>query len=992
MGRNLALGIYTAVANPVSLEGRHLLCSSALLHEDLSAEVGALGVPVVLLQSTEDVLVNPANVDPFLRGRSSTHHFWSHEFRDGGDGGGGGCTGSDGEAPSAAAVSGSSVYGSKGLTDLLRALSKPRGTFVAWVRAGHEVCQESKRAVIDLLDALAKPTPEHTGVDESRVIQGEAEGAVTLGLYPSGEWVARVNKWGGDREAGGENADHRSPVRSAATHEEPGQAVDTNGSGGDDAAILFERGRREKRAPVERDGDDINHGLDPKVGVVTTTASPFPTDISIPTLPANIAYRHRVAPNTSPIKESNAATSSTAATSPGGGRQARSVDAFGFAAAEGSERAGGGRGCRRGRRRVGGPLDAHGRGSQAVRDPLVVEHGGRCRPKVVWKDTTPLTSTGGDRGESANKARPKEDEAGRDCERRGGDYSSSYFPTAALVYDDGPPRVPSRGAACGERVTRPSLSLNDASLNKSAVTVPVPHEEEEDPRDLVKNLPSLEFETAGQLQRGNRQWVVTKTRNNINGGHEDVGGSETSPTSPASSSKTTAATAGTTTSTLGGSDALGDLLVAEASLESRLCEARGRAAGRLVREAADAERRIAGITEDQRARSRAFAEEDRKMIAELEAQLAVGRLARAPVDLQRAVDGVDLDDAILQEGLIPPRPSLHSTHGRDDAATSSETGGAAGGDSVDAFSAPCPVRPMPPLDYCPLDDLPEELQRATDTYSVMDDAARDEKEMLRIRKAAGGGGAMNLEQFQRDQAKAASEAAAWRLTTKKAFRKRSESDLHRAREEAVLRFQPIARGVLSRKRARRLRLERDEEQKYFCAATKVQSMVRVLIAKGRACTMREAAIAEIVLGGSAIRLQSVGRGMMGRRRAARRRRQAEARTIQRCYRGHLGRRSAAHQRALLEQLKRKNQSAVKVQAWWRAKRTMDRYARVRASSIAAVEIQRVYRGVIGRKKASRRLQWAQSEPGPERLKLGVRLIEDSKVRTYKYNAIYARSL
>ncbi|CAM9622499.1 unnamed protein product, partial [Hapterophycus canaliculatus] len=68
------------------------------------------------------------NVDPFLRGRSSTHHFWSHDQ--------------------------SSVYGRKGIIDLLRALSKPRGTFVAWVRAGHEVCQEGKRAVIDLLDAL----------------------------------------------------------------------------------------------------------------------------------------------------------------------------------------------------------------------------------------------------------------------------------------------------------------------------------------------------------------------------------------------------------------------------------------------------------------------------------------------------------------------------------------------------------------------------------------------------------------------------------------------------------------------------------------------------------------------------------------------------------------------------------------------------------------------------------------------------------------------
>lgn len=975
VGRNLALGIYTAVANPVSLEGRHLLCSSALLHEDLSAEVGALGVPVVLLQSTEDVLVNPANVDPFLRGRSNTHHFWSHEFRDdsGGGGGGGGCIGSDGEASSATAVSTTSVYGLKGLTDLLKALSKPRGTFVAWVRAGHEVCQESKRAVIDLLDVLAKPTPQHTGVDEAKVLQGNAEGAVTLGLFPSGEWVARVNKRGGEKILGTENS-------GAATHEESPQEVDTDGSEGNAAAMLLDNGRLENKASLERDSDNSNHGLE--TGVFKTVASPFPTDISIPTLPANITYRQR-APNTSPVKRRNPATSSAATTSPGGSRQARSVDAFGFVGAKDSERNGGERVRRRGRVRDGGTLDSQSRGSDAVGDPLVVEHGTGPRPKVVWKDTVPSENIGHERTESINptllpkKALDEEDEEERARERRGGDYSSSYFPTAALLYDDGSFPSPTGGAGPGVRVTRPTLLFGEASANKPAIL-----NGEEDPWDLVKNSPSLEFETAGQLQRGNRRWVVNKTRD-PNDQHGDAGGNEISPTSPLSSSMTTAATKATTNSTPSGSDALGDLLEAEASLESRLCEARRREAGRLVREEADAERRIAGITEDQRARSRAFVEEDRKMIAELEAQLASGRLARAPTDLQRAVDGVDVDDAILREGLIP-RQSGSSTHRhRDDAAACSGGGGVAGGDVVEASTSPSPIRPMPPLEYSPLDDLPEELRRATDAYSVMDDAARDEKEMLRIRKETSGG-TMSLEQFQRDQAAAASEAAAWRLTTKKAFRKRSDSELERARVEAVLRFQPLVRGVLGRKRACRLRLDIELKQKLSRAATRIQAVVRVLIAKKRARIMREAVIAELVLGGSAVRLQSVMRGVTGRRRAAQRRREVEARTIQRCYRGHLGRRSAAHQRALLEYLKRKNQSAVKVQAWWRGKLSKDRYTLARASSIAAVEIQRIYRGVIGRRKASRRLKWAQSEPGPERLKLGVRMIEDSKVRATIY--------
>lgn len=982
VGRNLALGIYTAVANPVSLEGRHLLCSSALLHEDLSGEVGALGVPLVLLQSTEDVLVNPANVDPFLRGRSSTHHFWSHEFRNGSGSAG---SAGDGEAsPAATAVGGSSVYGRKGLTDLLRALSKPRGTFVAWVRAGHEVCQEGKRAVLDLLDVLAKPTPEHAGVDKADLRRGEAEGSVTLGLYPSAEWVARVNKRGGSPAVGKGGAADVAPCRKLHGSE----------SEGGDADALVDRGRRENSG-----GDQ-----DAKSGVI---ASPFPRDISIPALPPNVGGRHNP-PNTSPIKGSHAAASraAAAAASPGIGAhrtvrgcssdhhwQAGSADAFGLASDSDSI---GRCGERHGRRREGRggserAVAARDQGSRAVGETLGVqrelEPGRRSRPRVVWKDTTPSADVAGEQEvRSTSALLQKGDTCGEgsedDGERRA-DYSTTYFPTAALLYDDSSASSPTNAKAAhtgmGARCSRASPGVgcrNDPmALNG----------EQEDPWDLVRSSPSLEFPPTDAHQRDNRRWLVNKipTADAAVGAGGD-GKSGASPASPASPSTPTAATAGSSNSPASGGGGrvtpgpLGDLLEAEASLQSRLCEARRRAAERLARDEADVERRIAGITEEQRVRSRAFAREDREMIAELEAQLVAGRQARAPVDLQRAVDGVDIDDAILREGLlvVPLLPPARSPHGRN-GASSGDAGKGGFGDA--SCSAP-PVRAMPPLDYSPLDDLPEELRRATDAYSVMDDAARDEAEMLRIRKAGGGSGAVSLEQFQRDQAAAASEAAAWRLSAKKAFRKRSESELKRARVEAVLRFQPLARGVLGRKRARRLRLERDEEQRLSAAVTKAQTVVRGGLARGRARAVREHAVAQLVLGGSALRLQSVGRGMLGRRRAARRRRQVGAAEIQRCYRGYLGRRSAARQRALLEQLRRRNRSAVTIQARWRCKSAVDSYARARATSIAAIEIQRFYRGVIGRKKASRRLEWQRSEPGPERLKLGVRVIEDSKVR------------
>ena len=47
-------------------------------------------------------------------------------------------------------------------------------------------------------------------------------------------------------------------------------------------------------------------------------------------------------------------------------------------------------------------------------------------------------------------------------------------------------------------------------------------------------------------------------------------------------------------------------------------------------------------------------------------------------------------------------------------------------------------------------------------------------------------------------------------------------------------------------------------------------------------------------------------------------------------------------------------------------------------AVAANEVQRVYRGYLGRKMVQRRREWTATEPGPERIKLGLKLIEESK--------------
>lgn len=142
--RNLALNLYTAVTNPISLEGRVRLCAGTLKNRDMKKIMKNLKIPLIAMQSTENMLVNASNVDSLLDGRNASH-VWSHQLHL--------------NRPEE-----DNCYGEQSLESLLGALNRKRGAMVVFVRAGHALAQESKRSVVDLLDILACPTPAYTGV------------------------------------------------------------------------------------------------------------------------------------------------------------------------------------------------------------------------------------------------------------------------------------------------------------------------------------------------------------------------------------------------------------------------------------------------------------------------------------------------------------------------------------------------------------------------------------------------------------------------------------------------------------------------------------------------------------------------------------------------------------------------------------------------------------------------------------------------------------
>ena len=81
VGKTLALNLLTAITNPISVSGRLMLVKGALHHVDMTGAKGLLasvGVPLVVIHSTENALVPPSHVDMFLEGRVSTQ-VYSHQ-------------------------------------------------------------------------------------------------------------------------------------------------------------------------------------------------------------------------------------------------------------------------------------------------------------------------------------------------------------------------------------------------------------------------------------------------------------------------------------------------------------------------------------------------------------------------------------------------------------------------------------------------------------------------------------------------------------------------------------------------------------------------------------------------------------------------------------------------------------------------------------------------------------------------------------------------
>lgn len=233
---------------------------------------------------------------------------------------------------------------------------------------------------------------------------------------------------------------------------------------------------------------------------------------------------------------------------------------------------------------------------------------------------------------------------------------------------------------------------------------------------------------------------------------------------------------------------------------------------------------------------------------------------------------------------------------------------------------------------------------------------------------------LRLEEFKRVQQEMADAEKELQRQRMMADSKERQAEI----EAAAERVNPIARGFLGRLRFRRLRAEAEERIISDLAATRIQSMLRGRLGRQEAARRRAWMQREKTEGAAARTVQRVFRGSVGRKQAAAIRKERATALVQRVFRGHLGRQRARRRAAARNLLAREGRAATKIQAAWRMHQELENYRELQILQLAAMQVQRMWRGWLGRKRAMRKRQWDRAAPGPERLKLGLTMIEGAK--------------
>ena len=210
------------------------------------------------------------------------------------------------------------------------------------------------------------------------------------------------------------------------------------------------------------------------------------------------------------------------------------------------------------------------------------------------------------------------------------------------------------------------------------------------------------------------------------------------------------------------------------------------------------------------------------------------------------------------------------------------------------------------------------------------------------------------------------------------LRQLSQEEKDELFDTCAIKMQMIGRGFLGRRRFQETLEKRRLTLLRIQMAIKIASVMRGHLGRKKFRYIRDLYLNNIKNAYSAGQIQRTFRGHMDRKYFRKLRRWVSAIKIERVFRGHLGRRAFEREKTRLEMLRRKEMASAKLQSVWRMKVAKEEFRSLRIHVLAAIEIQRMYRGFLGRKQMNRKRQWESTAPGPDRIKLGLEFIEESK--------------
>ena len=390
------------------------------------------------------------------------------------------------------------------------------------------------------------------------------------------------------------------------------------------------------------------------------------------------------------------------------------------------------------------------------------------------------------------------------------------------------------------------------------------------------------------------------------------------------------------------------------------------------RRAQEAAARLSRLEEEQSLRRKQYEDEDKLLLEKLQLELDSRRREREAADKQRRLQIMAIEQVLVDGGLIAPYDPAASTDVQRVPTVTTAVPVVAATKAASA-SAPAPapirepVREMPPMRY---GDTGGGAVPAAEEAGVTAQLDR----MVALEEEARKKGTMTVEDYEQVKRKMAQR----QMERDRKLRTMVGQGQEELMGDSALTIQRVGRGYIGRKKARAAALRRAQILALSVGMTKFQAVVRGVLSRKRSNEMKRLYLMNKLRGSSAIKIQSAFRGHVARRYVRKLRRFVKARDIQRCFRGHLGRQAANRERERLRLIKMKNLAASKIQACWRMKVAKEEFRSLRIHMLAAQEIQRCFRGYTGRKMVARRRKWEAATPGPERIKLGLQMIEESK--------------